>query len=100
MESTLSDSHLLVAKLDKHPWIKERIASMLDVVKNAQGDLRRADDAEERVIEEVRRMGQQALQAWATHRVGQSEQALRQERRASRQGKKNFAGTPRSGTLR
>ena len=25
MESTLFDTHMLVAKLDKHPWIKERI---------------------------------------------------------------------------
>ena len=88
MESSLSDTHMLVAKLDKHPWIKEWIASMLEVVENTQGDLKRADEAEERVIEEVRRMGQQVLQAWAASRVEHTEHALRQEGLASRQGKK------------
>ena len=74
MESTLTDTQTLVAKLDKHPWIKDRIASMLEVVENAQGDMKRADDAEARMIEEVCRLGQQALQAWAEHQVEQTEQ--------------------------
>ena len=98
MESTLTDTQTLVAKLAKHPWIKQRITSMLEVVENAQGDMKRADDAEARMIEEVCRLGQQALQAWAEHQVEQTEQALRQQGQAGRQGKKNYAGTQRSGT--
>jgi hypothetical protein len=37
---------------------------MLDVVENASGDLRRADDAERRAIEELRQMGLEVMQDW------------------------------------
>jgi uncharacterized protein with von Willebrand factor type A (vWA) domain len=98
METSPIDTQTLVDRLNNHPRIKQRIAAVLAVAENAQGDLKRADDAEMRLIEEVRRMGQEALQSWAEHQVRQSEQALRTTARVSRQGKKNSAGTPRSAT--
>jgi hypothetical protein len=42
---------------------------MLPVVEDEWGDLKLADDAEMRMIEEVRRMGQEALQAWASRQT-------------------------------
>jgi hypothetical protein len=89
----LSDEEI-TQKLHAHPQIRERIVSMLAVV-DAEGDgLKRADDAEERLIEEVRRMGQEAMQAWATQQVNQTEQDVRRTGRAHRESKKNSAGTP------
>jgi hypothetical protein len=51
--------------------------------------VKRADDAEERLVEEVRRMGQEAMQAWALRQIEQTEQEVRRTGRAHREGKKN-----------
>lgn len=51
-------------RLERHPALKARMERMLDVVENAAGDVRRADEAERRAIEELRQMGLEAMQAW------------------------------------
>ena len=61
VESTLS----FLDRLHNHPQLLARFQSLLDLVDNASGDLVKADEAEQRVIEELRLMGQEALQAWA-----------------------------------
>jgi hypothetical protein len=99
METTkLSDEEILRG-LNANPQIKNRIASLLAVVENATGDLKEADAAEMRLIEEIRRMGQEAMQAWAERQVERSEQELRRGGRVQREGKKNSAGTPPLATL-
>ncbi len=40
--------------------------SLLRAVEDEAGELREADAAELRLIDEIRRMGQEALQAWAS----------------------------------
>lgn len=94
METTkLSDEEILRG-LNANPQIKNRIASLLVVVEDAAGDLKEADAAEMRLIEEIRRMGQEAMQAWAERQVQKSEQELRRGGQVQREGKKNSAGTP------
>jgi len=84
----LSDEEI-TSKLNAHPQIRERIVSILSVVEADGAGLRRADDAEERLVEEVRRMGQEAMQAWALGQIEQTEQEVRRTGRAHREGKKN-----------
>jgi hypothetical protein len=48
-------------RLEGHPIIKARITKLLDLIENAGGDLRRADDAERRAIDELRAMGKEVL---------------------------------------
>ncbi len=84
----------LIKRLNDHPVLRARISSLLDVVDDMGDDLKRADDAEDRVVDEVRRMGQEALQSWAQSQLEQTEQAVRRSGRAYRDGKKNSAGTP------
>ena len=55
----------LMQALKRYPQLKQRIGHLLAVVEDAEGDLARADAAERRVIEEIRRLGQESLQAWA-----------------------------------
>jgi len=94
MESTkLSDEEILRG-LQRHPEIKSRVAALLAVVEDSKGDLKRADDAEDRLVEELRRLGQDAMQSWAQGQVMQTEQEVRRSGRAHREGKKNFTGTP------
>lgn len=84
----LSDEEI-TCKLHAHPQIRERIVSILSVVEAQGAGLRRADDAEERLVEEVRRMGQEVMQAWALGQIEQTEQEVRRTGRAHREGKKN-----------
>jgi hypothetical protein len=88
----------MVKRLNQHPELRERVAQLLLTVRDEGGDLKRADDAEQRLTEELRRMGQEAMQAWAQRQVQSTEQELRAGGRAHREGKKNSAGTPRSAT--
>lgn len=92
-KSKINDEELL-KRLNNHPVLRARIASLLDVVDDAGGGLKRADDAEDRVVDEVRRMGQEALQTWAQTQLEQTEAQVRRSGRAVRDGKKNSAGTP------
>ncbi len=55
----------LEERLSVHPQLFERIEALLNVVENSAADLEEADLAEQRVIEEVRQIGQQALSSWA-----------------------------------
>jgi hypothetical protein len=59
-----SKRETLAERLERHPALKARMERMLDVVENASGDLRRADDAERRAIEELRQMGLEVMQDW------------------------------------
>ncbi len=93
----ISDEAILKA-LREQPQIRQRLASLLSVVRDEGGDLKRADDAEERLSEELRRMGQEAMQAWAQRQVQATEDEIRKGGRAHREGKKNSAGTPPSAT--
>jgi len=94
MESTMLSDEAILRGLNANPQIKNRIASMLAVVEDAAGDLKEADAAEMRLIEEIRRLGQEAMQAWANKQIELTEQEVRRDGQARREGKKNSAGTP------
>lgn len=90
----LMSDEAILRGLNANPQIKSRIASMLAVVQDAGGDLKEADAAEMRLIEEIRRMGQEAMQSWADRQNERTEQEVRRSGRVQREGKKNCAGTP------
>jgi uncharacterized protein with von Willebrand factor type A (vWA) domain len=96
----LSDDEL-VRKLSAHPDLRKRVESLVLAVEDEAGELREADAAEMRVIEEMRRMGQEALQAWAARQVDKTSKEVRQSGKPVwREGKKNCAGTAPSATSR
>lgn len=63
-------------RLNKHPQLKKRIEQLLEVVENANGDFQKANDAERRVIEELRKMGNEVLHDWASNREKQEYQKI------------------------
>ena len=80
-------------RLERHPELREKFEELLGVVENAEGDAVKADEAEERITEELRKLGQAALQGWANRkneRVG-----AEGDRRVdmTRKEKKRFTGT-------
>lgn len=60
-----STSRSLESRLNAYPELKAKIESLLAVVENAEGDLNSAHEAEQRVVEEIQKLGQLALQGWA-----------------------------------
>ena len=64
MKMSSSQRESVADRLERHPALKARMERMLDVVENASGDVRRADEAERRAIEELRQMGLEVMQSW------------------------------------
>ena len=60
-----ANSSEFLARLQRHPELQAKVEALLDIVDNAAGDALKADEAEQLVFEELRLMGQQAIQAWA-----------------------------------
>ena len=76
-------------RLKDHPDLLARLEALADIVENAGGDLEKADEAERRVLEQVRHMGQEVLQGWAQRQQRKkADQALSQERELKRKEKK------------
>jgi len=86
----------LVHQLDKHPQLKARIKALLDVVENADGEVVKADEAEQRFIEELRLMGLDAMQAWAERKQNRVEAESDSRSDLTRKQKKASTGTPDS----
>lgn len=61
-------------------------------VEGEEGELKEADAAEERMVEETRLLGREALRSWAERRVEATEREIRQRPQMHRQGEKNSAG--------
>ena len=90
-----SNDQSFIDRLNQHPKLRERIESLLNVVENTAGDCTKADDAEKYMIEELRKMGSDALHCWGDSAVNKSsEKLLGQQPTLHRNGKKKFPGTP------
>jgi hypothetical protein len=83
----------LEERLREYPKVRTRIEQMLDVMENVAGDVVKADEAEQRLIEELRKMGQEALQAWADSQQQELERYWDEREGVSRKDKKNSTGT-------
>jgi transcriptional regulator GlxA family with amidase domain len=85
-----ANSSEFLERLQRYPELQAKFDALLDVVENAAGDATKADEAEQRVFEELRQMGQQAIQAWAERKQQRIETACdarsdlaRKEKKAS-----------------
>ncbi len=87
----LSDK-VFLERLKANPGLRARMESLLLAVDDEKGDLREADAAEMRIIDEMRQMGREALTVWAEGQVTQRTEELTQARGIWREGKKNCDG--------
>lgn len=63
----------LIEQLRQNPEIMARVQSILDITRNADGPLKTADEVEELLIQEIRRLGNTTMNRWAAQaqeRVG------------------------------
>jgi len=56
----------LIEQLRQHPELMVRVQSILEIARNAEGPLKTADEVEELLIAEMRRLGNVALSQWAS----------------------------------
>jgi len=99
MHST--NDQLFMTRLNQHPHLRERRETLLNVVENVAGDCTKADAAEQSVIEELRKLGNEALQCWADRAVQKAPATLRQQQPALQgNGKKKSGGIRCSGPAR
>jgi hypothetical protein len=68
----------LLERLRQHPEMMERVQSILDIAYDAEGPLKSADQVEELLIQEMRRLGNSTMHQWAT----QAEQRVTRELKA------------------
>ena len=61
---TPEESHL-IEQLRQHPEIRDRVQSILDIASNEEGPLKTADEVEDLLIEEMRRLGHVTMTQWA-----------------------------------
>lgn len=72
-QPTLNDAELQVLeRLRQNPELFERVRSILEIAASAAGPIRKADEIEALLIEEMRRLGHTTMETWA----GKTEQAL------------------------
>ena len=78
----------LVEKLEDHPELLERFEAILALTESPEGQLRTADEVEELLVEEVRRLGNRTMTDWAKKAEQRAAEDLRQEALAVRLRKK------------
>jgi hypothetical protein len=66
----------LIGKISKHPKLMDRVNRLLDIVDNADGKATLADDAEARVICELRELGKEMLEEWAKDESQRREESV------------------------
>ena len=65
--SNLSAAELkLLEQLRAHPELMERFHNILEISANANSPLKRADEIEALLIEEMRRLGKATMESWAS----------------------------------
>jgi hypothetical protein len=94
IEARLKPSRSLEERLQEHPELRAKVERLLGVVENAAGDVEKAAEAERRVTEELRQMGNEALHAWARRQAERKEQDVAQQPGVQRKEKKTSLGSP------
>jgi len=93
IETASSRKRSLEERLKDQPEFRARVERMLDVIENAAGDIEKAAEAERRVIEELRQMGNEVLHGWARRQQQKKEEKFDSKPGVNRKEKKTSTGT-------
>ena len=88
---------ILEERLKEYPELKTKIESMLAIIENAGGDVEKAAEAERRIIEELRQMGNEVLHGWARRQQQKKGEEYDTKPGVNRKEKKSSTGTPEWG---
>ena len=79
----------LISKLRKRPDLQERFASIMEICDGEEGEMKKADEVEALLIEEVRKLGNTGMGQWAKEAEARSAMEYRKKHPGSYSGKKN-----------
>ena len=66
-QAKLSEQELqLIERLREHPELMERFRTILEITASGDGALKKADEIEGLLIEEMRRLGNATMESWAS----------------------------------
>ena len=89
MNKTTSDKDTkLLELLNAHPILRNRVEALMAIVEDDDESIEKADAAEQRVIEEVRKIGHAALSEWAEGKNKRNEAELNKQPELRIAGKK------------
>lgn len=83
----------LEQRLKQYPALRAKIDAMLDIMENSGGDVEKAAEAERRIIEEMRQMGNEVLHGWARRQQQKKEEEFNAKPGVNRKEKKLSTGT-------
>jgi len=78
----------VIKQLREHPEMMVRVQSILEITRNAKGPLKTADEVEELVVAEMRRLGSLTLSRWAIQAEERVSRELRRQDPTVRSRKK------------
>lgn len=78
----------LIERLRRHPELMERFQSILEIGANVEGPIKTADQVEELLIEEMRRLGNTTMRGWAASVEGRLGEQLQHREESARARKK------------
>ena len=93
VEGQFGQKRKVAERVEEHPELEKRFEMILDIVDNAAGDVEKADEAERRVIEAVRQLGNEVMQGWAVQQQQKKEEEWEKKPGMNRKAKKNSIGS-------
>jgi hypothetical protein len=78
----------LLQRLRHHPEMMERVKSILEIASNVAGPLQTADEVEDLLVEEMRRLGHCTMGQWAAGAEERVSRELKSDEPAVRSRKK------------
>lgn len=69
----------LIEKLRRQPKMMERVRKILEIAQSSEGPLKTADEVEELLVEEMRRLGNVTMNEWAAQANQRIEDEVKEE---------------------
>jgi hypothetical protein len=93
VQLTDPDDQKIFQALEDNPDLKACFLEMIDITKDSANQLNRGDDAEEAVIQAIRKAGATLLREWAQRKADKAEEEAREEPGVRMHEKKRCCGT-------
>ena len=94
MKKTHTSTPDFLKRIEQHPELLKRFEQLLCIVEDSAGDIQKASEAEMRVIQELREMGNEVLTAWGERQVSTLTEQQKNINGCHQVGKKNSGGIP------
>src|SRR6516165_1040734 len=94
IEKSLTAKASLEERLREYPELKAKIETLLGIIENAGGDVEKAAEAERRIIEEMRKMGNEVMHSWARQQQQKKEAEYQAKPGMNRKEKKPLWAHP------